>query len=503
MAPSAQAPAPVPATSTGGVRLTPLATFTPDLYERAWMSAPHPTLPLLATAHGRQATVFSLATLAQHSTLTGGHERSVRSVCWEPDTRGGTAAAKRRRLTLVTGSFDSTAGVWRMKGERTGVEDEDEEDETAASGDGMELDVAAKMTKTRGPRNEVDSGDEDEDDDSADPWRFDIVLEGQESEIKSVAFSSTGQYLATCSRDRSVWIWEHLGNDDDTTEEEEWDTVGVVNEHDGDVKCVSWCPPLNAATSRRYGRLLRNGPDELASASYDDTVRLWREDGEGDWVCVAVLEGHEGTVWSVQWEQPPPSSHPLLSTPGTRTRSGKYPRIATASADKTVRIWELQWDDEEDEDEEETGAVRDGRLGMIPNRMRAGPPRENWTCVATLPPIHTRDIYSVTWSGASGLVASTGSDGVLAVYGEVDEEPEPDMSTEDMEGGGPDKERKGSWRLLAALSNAHGPYEINHVTWCRRFDPGTDRKDIEEMLVTTGDDGTVRAWKVEVSPPSA
>jgi WD40 repeat protein len=39
----------------------------------------------------------------------------------------------------------------------------------------------------------------------------------------------------------------------------------------------------------------------LASASYDDTIRMWRADDD-DWACCNVLEGHESTVWGVDFD---------------------------------------------------------------------------------------------------------------------------------------------------------------------------------------------------------
>ncbi|KAI1178162.1 WD repeat protein [Nemania sp. FL0916] len=437
------------------LKLVPLPAFKPDLYERAWQSIPHPTLPLLATAHHKAVTVFSLTTLSAHSTLTNGHERSVRSSTWKPNLPP-------HKLCLVTGSFDSTAGLWRW------------EDEGQSGGDNLEVEITSGA-------NSDDAGEKD--------WELIVVLDGHDSEIKSVAFSPSGQFLATCSRDKSVWVWEDVGA---TEADDEWETVAVLNEHEGDVKAVAWCPDTNRSGRGRYSS------DVLASASYDDTVRIWREDGEGEWVCVAVLEGHEGTVWGVQWEPNP--------------RTERFPRLLTWSADKTLRVWTLK-----EEDDEAEGASRHawGGLGGIPNTMRRSL-KEEWTCTATLPTAHTRDIYSATWSAETGLVASVGSDGIIAVYKE--ETPETNgttpatTTTEDeaaaeldgdvpVSNGHSDRSRSAPsnrWAIVSQRANAHGPYEINHATWCKRYDAGCppEKKGIEEMLVTTGDDGLVRPWQI-------
>ncbi|KAM0201663.1 hypothetical protein ACHAPA_003758 [Fusarium lateritium] len=432
-------------------RITALAPLKPDLHERAWASVPHPSLPLIATAHAKAVTVYSLSTGTAHSVLTGGHTRSVRSVAWKPHLRPGN-------LCLVTGSFDSTAGIWRWEGQEQ-------------SEGGLEVEVTAQSVR----RRNNDDSDDDDGDAANKEWEFTLVLEGHDSEIKSCAFSPSGSYLATCSRDKSVWIWEDIGASE---EDDEWETIAVLNEHEGDVKAVAWCPDVPGRNSRRS-----YSSDVLASASYDNTVRIWREDGDAEWVCVAVLEGHEGTVWGLQWE--------------TRPREGDlFPRLLTFSADNTIRIWTLK---QEDEAEENGAPGSAGALGGIPNTMRRSL-REEWTCTAVLPKVHTRDIYSVAWSAQTGLVASTGSDGVVALYAEDSAQ---DMTTSDQDQpmANTEESKHAAWRLVTTQPGAHGPFEVNHVTWCQRYDVGSERRGEEEMIVTTGDDGIVRPWQVEIDAP--
>ncbi|KAK7428777.1 Cytosolic iron-sulfur protein assembly protein [Neonectria magnoliae] len=456
---SASASADMTSSSSPSARISALPPFKPDLNERAWASVPHPTLPLIATAHAKSVTVFSLSTASAHSALCGGHTRSVRSVAWKP-------GLPPHKLCLVSGSFDSTAGIWRWDGDVTGKEDS------------LEVEVTASSV------GKVNLGDSD-DDDTSKPgereWEFTLVLEGHDSEIKSCAFSPSGAYLATCSRDKSVWIWEDIGASE---ADDEWETIAVLNEHEGDVKAVAWCPDVPGRNARR-----RYGADVLASASYDNTVRIWREDGDAEWVCVAVLEGHDGTVWGLQWE-------------GQARAGDRFPRLMTFSADGTIRVWTLTEDDADAEDGGGSGSGSKNSLGGIPNTMRRSL-REDWTCTAILPKAHNRDIYSVAWSGESGLVASTGSDGIVALYREDDTEAKAsegeDQSMANTDEVTAEATTKGSssWSLLTTQANAHGPYEVNHITWCRRYDAGADRRGVEEMLVTTGDDGLVRPWQVD------
>ncbi|KAM3082860.1 Cytosolic iron-sulfur protein assembly protein [Clarireedia jacksonii] len=413
------------------MRIQHLADFKPQSSSRAWVSIPNPNnLPLIATATSdKTVRVYSLTNFTLHSTLEGGHERSVRSAAWKPGVR------KDGALTIATGSFDATMGIWRRK----------EEQKTSGGDDELEVEIAKDGVVQRKPQ--LMTGDEDGSSDEGDDWEFSVVLEGHDSEIKNVAFSPSGQWLASCSRDKSIWIWEEIGEEG----EDEFETVAVLQEHTADVKCVCW------RKDDGHGEV-------LASASYDEKIILWREDGEGEWGAVATLQGHDGTVWSLEWE---PS---VCMTTGAEDESSIPPtqRLMSASADMTIRVWSRL---PTPPPPNKPSYFNPG----IPSTMRPAPENETWKWTAMLPKVHDLPIYR--------RVVSTGGDGKIAIYEE--------RSKGRTSVGGPIEKE---WVVIAVANGAHGPHEINHVTWCMRFDSGM--KGDEEMIVTTGDDGFAKAWTI-------
>lgn len=55
------------------------------------------------------------------------------------------------------------------------------------------------------------------------------------------------------------------------------------------------------------------------------------------------------------------------------------------------------------------------------------------------------------------------------------------------------------WVVIAQIDGAHGVFEVNHVAWAPRRDKkrGGDGED-EELIVTTGDDGKVKVWRLDI-----
>ncbi|EKV15043.1 WD repeat protein [Penicillium digitatum Pd1] len=370
---------------------------------------------------------------------------------------------------LATGSFDATVGIWRRwdsYGQEEGV------------GLGMSSDDKQTPidTSTEAP-NGADTADREEDEEE---WRFAVLLDGHDSEVKSVSWSASGMLLATCSRDKSIWIWEDLDDGDNNFE-----TVAVMQEHGGDVKCVSWHPSEEC----------------LASGSYDDTIRLWREDLD-DWGQVACIKGHGGTVWYLDWEGEDTEEKwngPIfesvseselgpLQAQWRSQRALSGPRLLSCSDDRTVRVWRRQ-----PKESQQMGALSSAATG-IPSIIRPTGTDEFWEEDAVLPHAHELPVYAVAWSKRTGLVASTGADGRIAIYEERFVTSEQDQPADsDASNATPGSVLRTDWVLVAIQDGAHGIYEINHIAWAKRADRGSGG---EEVLVSTADDGSVKVWTV-------
>lgn len=351
-------------------------------------------------------------------------------------------------------------------------------------------------TRPEATETEITATQNTDEEDDPEDWRFAIVLDGHESEVKSVAWSTGGNLLATCSRDKSVWIWEEVGEDD-------YETVAVLQEHEGDVKCVAWHPE----------------EELVASASYDDDVRLWREDVD-DWGCVGVLRGHGSTVWYVAWESMQPrvmgdiAGQESVRKGWMERREAAGPRLLSCSDDRTIRVWRRNPKER----------VQQSRLSII----KSGSSEEEWVEEAQLPQVHSRPIYAVAWS-KSGRIVSTGGDGTIAVYEEqwqdTDKQPARETTTEAADGedapgktdtttsepmtgvqvaeehssttDGQEGKQPTRWTVIAQFEAAHGVFEVNHVAWARKpAGKAVAPAPEEEFIITTGDDGSVKVWEM-------
>lgn len=172
--------------------------------------------------------------------------------------------------------------------------------------------------------------------------------------------------------------------------------------------------------------------DILASASYDNTVKMYKEDQlDSDWTCITTLQSHESTVWSLAFD-----------------KTGK--KLATCSDDRTVKIWQEYGPDNQEgvnlEDREST-----------------------WKCVCTLSGYHTRCIYDITWCATTGLIATGCGDDIIRVFKEADDS-EPNAPTFD---------------LVHTQLNAHSQ-DVNCVNW----NPLGNGE-----LVSCSDNGEIKVWK--------
>lgn len=281
-------------------------------------------------------------------------------------------------------------------------------------------------------------------------WECTAQLEGHESEVKDVTWNATGTLLASCSRDKTVWIWEcflpgTIGGDGNGSTgpsggEGDFECLAVLQGHTADVKCIKFAP-----SHEQFG----DGDEILLSASYDDTIRCWAEDA-GEWYCALTLEGvHMNTIWSI-----------AISPSGVRMVSG--------SADKSLAIWKCYTAFEKKELENAEGSDTVAAYNKV---LSDG----LWKCVGKLPNAHSQPIYSVDCAPSKaghGRIISGGGDDCIHVYREV--------------GGTSDAPL---FSLDVSVQKAHDG-DVNCVKW-----HPTDGR----LFASAGDDGLVKIWRYDIS----
>jgi len=268
---------------------------------RVWHVSWCPTSPAHMASCGEDKIVRIWHEDKCIATLEEAQSRTVRSCEWSPDGR-----------KLACASFDGTVVVWESR---------------------------------RG---------------SMSHWDQIASLEGHENEVKSVAWSGfgDGRWLATCGRDKRVWVWEQVAR------RNEFECVSMLEGHSQDVKFIRWHPTECA----------------LFSASYDDSVKVWScedaDSGDDEFFCTSTLTGHGSTVWS------------LAIDPSNDQR-----RIVTCSADCSIILWECD-------------GPMCGGSGV----------RGTWRALHALKGVHGEfPIYSIDWSADSGLMVSGGGDNAIAL----------------------------------------------------------------------------------------
>lgn len=292
-----------------------------------WCVSFSPDNQLIASA-SRDKTVKIWRPNGSLVTTLNGHEDSVTSVTFSRDSQ-----------LIASSSWDGTVRLWRRNGTlvRTlrghvghvyGVSFSASGEKIASVGSDRTIriwTVDGKLIET---------------------------IRGHEGFVQSVSFSPDGEIIASASEDKTIKLWTPQGK-----------LLQTLTGHEGKVNCVVFSPDGQFIASasddrtvklwKRNGEFIKTFPKQnrwvfgvafsadskfIASASADNTVKLWNLNG----TLVKTFTGHSHSVTAVSFGLASVKGKSAnLNSPRPVHPSESHLLIASASLDKTIKLWEL------------------------------------------------------------------------------------------------------------------------------------------------------------------
>ncbi|OKH56056.1 hypothetical protein NIES2101_02040 [Calothrix sp. HK-06] len=235
----------------------------------------------IATANVNKTAKIWLSSNYKNIVTLQGHKGEVFYARFSPDSK-----------TIATASADKTAKLWNLNGQNiaTFKGHRDRVVDVTFSPDGTLIATAS-------------------DDHTAKIWKRNgtlcATLLGHDDEVNGIDLSHNGTQIATASDDKTIGLWKI-------------DITALCQPNKNKQIYLKDNKRLHGHQERVVGVKYNQGGNIIASTSFDNTVRLWNQNGKR----TQIFQGHDDWVWSADFSY-----------------DGK--KLASASNDTTVRFWNL------------------------------------------------------------------------------------------------------------------------------------------------------------------
>ena len=350
-----------------------------------------------------------------------GHQDSVTSVSFSADSQ-----------LIASGSLDGTVKLWRRNG-------------SLVRNFPSYLSQISSLSFSPNGQLIASGGGEG----TIKLWTVDGKLvetfKGQQGVVEQVSFSPDGNMIASAGEDKTIRLWSLDGK-----------LLQTLNGHQDKVNCVAFSPngKLIASASddqtvrlwNKQGKLLKIFPKHeqgvlgvafskdgqlIASGSDDNTVKLWTVEGKllntfkghSDGVTAVSFSASEVNNWGLNTEEnslKEQDKNPSLQYPVTPPQSS-IPRLASASYDKTIKIWNLDHqspvilEGHQDQVRDVQFSPDSQLIASVSNDRSVKIWHRNGKLLYTLRG-HSARIDSVSFSPDNQLIASASRDGTVKLW---------------------------------------------------------------------------------------